>query len=92
MTKPNQMQSRLPDILKPQTKHVIKIVFVDYLIQNEMWADDVIIDDILAWDLIPHMVEYDEQWKQIESKEDLQARPFYKDLMDHLKYQLRNNG
>ena len=92
MTKPHLKHSSLTDTLKPQKKEVIKIVLIDTMIHRGWWAADLKIDAELAWDLVALLGEFDKEWKEIESKEDLQAQPFFKDMIGHLKYLIRNNG
>ena len=85
MTKPHLQQALLPDTLKPQTKNVLKIILIDHLIDKGWWAADLKVDAELAWDLVQLLAEYDAQWKEIESKKDLQAQPFFKELLNHLQ-------
>ena len=71
MTKPHLKHSSLPHALKPQTKKVLQLILIDHLIDKGWWAADLKVDAELACDLVQLLVEYDAQWKEIESKKDL---------------------
>ena len=92
MTKPHLKRSQPPEALSHQTKELTKIVLIDYLLNRGWWAADVRLDAEFAWELIPLLAEYDVQWKEIESKDDLLAQPYFKELLNHIGAQLRNNG
>ena len=85
MTKPDLQRSSLSATLKPATKEVIKIILIDYLLERGWWAADVRLDAEFAWELIPHLQEYDKDFREIESKEDLLAQPFFKEFLKHIK-------
>ena len=87
-----RVENRLGFNLSRLDKEDIKRCLLNYCLDNELSASDVVPDENLAIELIPRFAEINEEWTTLSNSKLLEGTALLKDFKSHLRNQFREQG
>ena len=85
-------QQQLSWKLTSADKDALRLCLLDYMVNQEYTAADVVVDEHLAFALMPYLVGFNAKWELVETLADLESAKFLKELLSILSSQFRNGG